>query len=171
VILAVPLWGLLRAPPDELPHITRLPAWDLESLEGIPFSTRTFLGEVLIIEVQAGPCEGPCEARRGQLQHLQAIFPPTAPVRILSLVGSPELAPTNPMDPTRWNALQVGGGGPLTFLSAFSRENTLPQDAILLVDAQGSLRGIFSPEESETLERLALQLAEELPQRPQDQKF
>ncbi len=124
------------------------------------------MGEVLIVEVQAQACEGACQARRQQLERLQTVLPSTAPVRILSLVGAPEQAPTNPLQPTRWNVLEVGAGGPLAFLDAFSQEQTLPADAILLVDAQGSLRGIFAAEEGETVERLALQLADQLPQRP-----
>ena len=167
-VLAVPCWALLNSGGPTLPHLARLPEAPLQTVEGRLIDSYAFLGEVLVVELGPSPCliEGPgCEARGARLQSLAATLEGDAPIRLLTLLPATGGADRGHPDPTRWNVLRVPEPGLAALQQRMLGDQPLPDDALLLFDAQGSLRAIFSADEGDALLAEARRLARGLPAR------
>jgi len=168
LVLAVPLWALLDADAPTLPHLARLPNTPLQTIEGRLIDSHAFLGEVLVVELAPQPCaDGPggCAARGRALDQLAAQLEDDAPVRLLSLLPVSGGADRGSPDPTRWNLLRVPAPGLPALQARLLGDQPLPEDALLLFDAEGSLRAVFSADEQAALLAEARRLARGLPAR------
>lgn len=167
-VLAVPVAALLGQLSPPLPHLARLPNLPLQTVEGRLIDSHAFLGEVLIVELAPEPC-GPaapgCAARGAALAQLAVGLDDDAPVRLLSLLPVEGGAVRGQPDPSRWNLLRVPAPGIPALQERVLAGVPMPDDALLLFDAQGSLRAVFSAAEVETLQTEAERLARGLPAR------
>lgn len=168
LVLAVPVWALLDADAPTLPHLARLPNTPLQTIEGRLIDSHAFLGEVLVVELGPVACspEAPgCAARGAALERMAAELEPEAPVRLLSLLPVEGGPARGSPDPTRWNLLRVPAPGLPGLQGRLLGDQALPEDALLLFDAEGSLRAIFAADEQPALLAEARRLARGLPVR------
>ncbi len=167
-VLSVPVAALLGQLSPPLPHLARLPNLPLQTPEGRLIDSHAFLGEVLVVELAPAPC-GPaapgCAARGAALAELAEALDDDAPVRLLSLLPVEGGAARGQPDPSRWNLLRVPAPGLPALQERVLPGADLPEDALLLFDAQGSLRAVFSAAEVEALQAEAERLARGLPAR------
>jgi len=158
--LALPIAQLVpsewwqAAPP--LPHLARLP--DLSLLDQHGSSAQLHSGRPYVLDISAEPCGSPCAARTGVLAALA--HQSSEPIALLTVLGAPpvdhpaQLAST---DKPQWTVawLPVGQIVGLTELHnawvsarAHIPAGEFPTGGVMLIDASGSVRGIFEASNS-----------------------
>ena len=154
-MLAIPIAVMVpdhlwHAPPP-LPHLARLPELPLVQSNGEPVLLRP--GSPMFVDVTAEPCGPPCAARTGVLAALAHSDSPPAMLSVL--ITQPQEHPALLASEliTQWRVAWPPAPPPsgLTEIQdawvaarAHRAVATLPTGGVMLVDGNGSVRGVYA---------------------------
>lgn len=133
-----------------------------------PFGQNDLAGRPWIVDFVYTTCPGPCPALSANMARLQRSLPP--PVRLVSVTVDPEhdtpgalaeYAKRFGADPARWRFVRLSEAelarvmGQDGFKLALAAKGTIVHSTkLVLVDAQGAIRGYYDGEDEAALKRL-----------------
>ena len=164
-------------PDVPLPHFQTIPEFALTERSGRPFARSELKGKVWVADFIFTSCSGPCPLVSARFQELQAMVERSPDVRLVSFTVDPDTdtpevlaryADQLQANPAKWFFLT----GEKSYLYALIQQHFLlpvtpnPQSArspgeavihstkLVLVDAEGNVRGFYDGLATETLPRL-----------------